>query len=167
MPLDKLYSWLIIQSCIKITSIRWISESEQTCRMYFNIFLFAKYLQQQALKCFVYNFQTEKFLRKCPSVQHILCTAFCCASSVISAYTDPHILWSWASQWTSSLYEKDTELQHSFRICHEKYLSMKGLLCTPLDRRCSSYISGPLLLLFPLTAAIVLKPFRIELLTGV
>ena len=90
--MHNLYSWWIIQSCIKIASISWVDESEQTCLMYFIIFFFTENFHKQTLKRL--SFQTEKDFWKCFSVQHIFNTAFCdkpCLFNDLSITRSPYV----------------------------------------------------------------------------
>ena len=157
-----LHSWLIIQSCSKITSITWVNEiskhvgfistyfpSQSTSNSRRSRALFSTFKLKRAFaNGFPFN---TSFIQ--PFVTRL-------SSSMISAYQDPHISWLVRSKFISE-WKGPGIKTCSMNLSGKDHL--KGRLSyILLDRRFCR-----LLLWLPLIAAIVLKQFRVELLTGV
>ena len=164
-----LHTWLIIQSCSKITSVTWVNEiskhvgcistyfpSQSTSNSRRSRALFTAFKLKRAFAN-GFPFYTS-FIQ--PFVTRL-------SSSMISAYQDPHISWlvSIPTKFIS-VWKGPDIITCSMNLSGKVHL--KGRLSyILLDRRFLSYIFCRLLLWLPLTAAIVLEQFRVELLAGV
>ena len=110
-------------------------------------------------RAFFYNFQTEKSLWRCFFIKHILYTAFCDQLYLFNDLSTPRSLHLMISEYPNEVHlcmKRTWNYNMLFEFAWKTSYQRKGF-------HTYSYIFVRLLLWLPLTAAIVLEQFRIEL----